>query len=139
MMNDTVLTRQMIVKWEQEVADLETEITEASSKLNVVRNKLAAAKVIMDEPPPSGAAHSTAAHEPDLMGNDLSSIPFPQAILTLLREAGGKLHRARLKELLIERGVSSDRVCSTYFYTTIMRLKDRRRVRVTGSLIRLAQ
>ncbi len=116
-----ILTTGQVAEWEQRKSDLEGQIAASQSELADIHRKLDAVAVLRGE----NESKPTRLVEISTIGKtDESMIDVIERIVNATPEPMKKL---RLKRRLIADGFDESRL-GNYFYTTIKRLKDRKRI-----------
>jgi hypothetical protein len=117
-----------IKQWERDKDALEREIVERQAKLSDIAEKLKAVAVLRAQPSRQEtravAATNGHAEPPESEGSSLTA-----AIEQIATTSSAPLTKKQLKEKLLEQHFSEDRM-GPYFYTCLMRLKKKERIRV---------
>lgn len=126
-------TNSQIEMWRRRKVELEQELVDKQRELNGITKLLDAVSMLM----PHGARPSMEV-PPKTNGANHMAEPkeaMTDAIPRLVEAHGKPMSKAILKERLLESGFSRERL-GNYFYTVIMRLKERGKIDVAkdGSL-----
>jgi hypothetical protein len=116
-----------IKQWERDKDALEREIAERQAKLLDLAEKLKAVAVLRAQPSREetrAAATNGHAEPPESEGSSLTA-----AIEQIATTSPAPLTKKQLKQRLLEQHFPEDRM-GPYFYTCLMRLKKKERIRV---------
>lgn len=124
-----LLTLNQAIAWQNELRRAKDEQFEIESKISSLENKLAAARVLMEDLTLEDFEKQTSAITvPTTVQDDRE--PLPDAIKRTIREAGKLLTKIAIRQSLEKEPVHAARFANSpnYFYTAMNRLEKRHKI-----------
>ena len=123
-MSVVLLTEEQVSAWKKRKQGLETTIAEAQQELLTINRRLEAVAILTDGRP-SDSPVPSAGHT----NGSATTQSMTEAVEQIVGAVSEPMTKAALKEALLGRGFPQEKL-GNYFYTVIMRLKQKRRINV---------
>lgn len=118
------ITPELVAKWEKEAAELQGKIDDYTTKLRLVRQRLEAIPLFLEEENPEACVGEAEAQQPRSAPSPLS-LPPASYVRFILRDMNGVTTVSELRERIKESSYPSEKFGTgfSYFYTILKRMQ----------------